>query len=30
MSDRAFPIITVKDLGATRRFYEQLGHGQAI
>jgi lactoylglutathione lyase len=24
-SDRAFPIITVRDLPATRRFYEQLG-----
>jgi lactoylglutathione lyase len=25
MSDRAFPIISVRDLSATRRFYEQLG-----
>ena len=28
MSDRAFPIITVHDLMATRRFYEQLGFAQ--
>jgi lactoylglutathione lyase len=25
MPDNAFPIITVADLHATRRFYEQLG-----
>ena len=25
MSERAFPIITVSDLGATRSFYERLG-----
>ena len=25
MSERAFPIITVPDLAATRRFYEMLG-----
>lgn len=29
MSDRAFPIITVSDLRATRSFYEQLGFTQA-
>ena len=29
MSDRAFPIITVADLSATRAFYEQLGFSQA-
>ena len=29
MSDRAFPIITVSDLGATRSFYERLGFTQA-
>ena len=28
MSDRAFPIITVSDLGAARRFYERLGFTQ--
>jgi lactoylglutathione lyase len=28
MSDRAFPIISVRDLPATRRFYEQLGFEQ--
>lgn len=28
MSDRAFPIITVSDLSATRSFYEQLGFTQ--
>src|SRR5262245_1592667 len=28
MSDRAFPIISVQDLPATRRFYEQLGFEQ--
>ncbi len=28
MSDRAFPIITVSDLGATRSFYERLGFTQ--
>jgi hypothetical protein len=28
MSDQAFPIITVHDLMATRRFYEQLGFAQ--
>ena len=28
MSDRAFPIITVRDLAATRSFYEQLGFAQ--
>jgi lactoylglutathione lyase len=28
MTDRAFPIITVRDLPATRRFYEQLGFTQ--
>src|SRR5262245_58632445 len=28
MTDRAFPIITVQDLPATRRFYEQLGFTQ--
>lgn len=29
MSDRAFPIFTVRDLPATRRFYEQLGFIQS-
>ena len=29
MSDRAFPIITVSDLGATRSFSERLGFSQA-
>lgn len=28
MTDRAFPIISVRDLHATRRFYEQLGFAQ--
>ncbi|WP_313815650.1 VOC family protein [Citricoccus sp.] len=28
MHDRAFPIITVQDLSATRAFYEQLGFTQ--
>jgi lactoylglutathione lyase len=28
MSDRAFPIISVRDLPATRRFYEHLGFTQ--
>jgi lactoylglutathione lyase len=28
MTDRAFPIISVEDLPATRRFYEQLGFAQ--
>jgi lactoylglutathione lyase len=28
MADRAFPIITVGDIGATRRFYEHLGFRQ--
>jgi lactoylglutathione lyase len=28
MSDRAFPIISVHDLPATRQFYEQLGFTQ--
>jgi lactoylglutathione lyase len=28
MSDRAFPIITVHDLPATRRFYQELGFVQ--
>jgi lactoylglutathione lyase len=28
MEDRAFPIITVRDLPATRHFYEQLGFSQ--
>ena len=28
MTDRAFPIISVHDLPATRRFYEQLGFTQ--
>ena len=28
MSDRAFPIISVRDLGAVRAFYEQLGFVQ--
>ena len=28
MVDRAFPIISVTDLPATRRFYEQLGFSQ--
>ena len=28
MSDRAFPIISVRDLGAVRRFYEDLGFAQ--
>jgi lactoylglutathione lyase len=28
MSDRAFPIISVQDLAATRRFYETLGFSQ--
>lgn len=28
MSDRAFPIITVQDLPATRGFYEALGFSQ--
>lgn len=28
MADRAFPIISVRDLDATRRFYEQLGFRQ--
>lgn len=28
MSDRAFPIITVGDLPATRAFYERLGFSQ--
>ena len=29
MSDRAFPIITVGDLSATRAFYEHLGFSKA-
>jgi len=29
VSDRAFPIIAVRDLPATRRFYEQLGFSQS-
>jgi lactoylglutathione lyase len=29
MSDRAFPMISVRDLPETRRFYEQLGFSQA-
>ena len=29
MSDRAFPIITVRDLAAARTFYERLGFTQA-
>jgi lactoylglutathione lyase len=28
MSDRAFPIVTVHDLAATRAFYERLGFTQ--
>jgi len=28
MSDRAFPIISVQDLPATRAFYEELGFSQ--
>lgn len=28
MSDRAFPIISVRDLTATRAFYEELGFSQ--
>jgi lactoylglutathione lyase len=28
VSDRAFPIISVRDLSATRRFYERLGFVQ--
>lgn len=28
MSDRAFPIISVRDLSATRAFYEELGFAQ--
>lgn len=28
MTDRAFPIIAVEDLAATRAFYEQLGFEQ--
>ena len=28
MTDRAFPIISVSDLAATRRFYERLGFTQ--
>ena len=28
MSDRAFPIITVRDVGATRAFYQGLGFTQ--
>jgi lactoylglutathione lyase len=28
LADRSFPIISVADLGATRRFYEQLGFRQ--
>jgi lactoylglutathione lyase len=28
MSDRAFPVISVEDLPATRRFYEHLGFQQ--
>lgn len=28
MSDRAFPIISVRDLPATRTFYEELGFTQ--
>ena len=28
MSDRAFPIISVRDLTATRTFYESLGFSQ--
>lgn len=28
MSDRAFPIITVRDLAAARSFYERLGFTQ--
>jgi lactoylglutathione lyase len=28
MSERAFPIISVRDLPATRAFYEQLGFAQ--
>ena len=28
MSDRAFPIITVSDLAATKGFYERLGFVQ--
>jgi lactoylglutathione lyase len=28
MSDRAFPIISVEDLPATRAFYERLGFSQ--
>jgi lactoylglutathione lyase len=28
MSERAFPIISVQDLPATRRFYEALGFSQ--
>ena len=28
MVDRAFPIISVSDLPATRRFYEELGFAQ--
>ena len=28
MADRAFPIISVDDLPATRRFYEELGFSQ--
>ena len=28
MSDRSFPIISVRDLPATRRFYKELGFSQ--
>jgi hypothetical protein len=27
MNDRAFPIISVEDVTATRGFYKQLGYG---
>ena len=30
MAERAFPIISVPDLPATRRFYEQLGFTQTF
>jgi hypothetical protein len=30
MSDEAFPILVVEDLGATRRFYERLGFFGAL
>ena len=30
MAGEAFPIITVADLSATRRFYERLGFAQAF